>query len=195
MAKKNLTADANQPEPTENVENVVEASAGIEAENQEQEQSTTEPIVADEPVTEVVGEEEPVAEEVVAEEPAAEEVVAEVVVTEEPVAEVVLEEKTLAETAIAEETVLEEPVSAKTKTKKLIEPVEEEISAETAPEHPEIHGDAALLQEINELEVVAAEAELEEEDEEGVEFHEEIVEKYDEYDREKLVEILTETVK
>ena len=212
--------DANQPEPTENVENVVEASAGIEAENQGQEQSTAEPIVADEPVTEVVGEEEPVAElvvteepvaeepvaeepvteepvaeESVAEEPAAEEVVAEVVVTEEPVAEVVLEEEPLAETAKAEETVLVEPVSANKKTKKLIEPVDEEISAETTPEHPEIHGDAALLQEINELEVVAAEAELEEEDEEGVEFHEEIVEKYDEYDREKLVEILTETVK
>jgi hypothetical protein len=138
MAKKNLTADANQPEPEENVENVVELATSIEADIHEQD--------------------EPVIEEIIT----------------EPIVETVAEE------------ILTEPV---------VEAVADAIVSEPAEDHPELHTDAALLSEINDLEVVTAEAELEEEDEDEVEFHEEIVEKFDDYDRDKLVEMLTETVK
>jgi hypothetical protein len=209
MAKKNLTADANQPESSENLENVLETSADMEAENQEQEEPVAESLLAESPaVEEVVAEtaveavtevivaepveepvaEDPVAEELVAEEPVAEEPVAKEPVAEEPVAEELVAEESVAEEPVAKEPVAEEPVAEESVS-------EEPVAEEPVADHPEIHADAALLQEINELEVVTAEAELEEEDEDEVEFHEEIVEKYDEYDREKLVEILSETVK
>lgn len=187
MAKKNLTADANQPESAENLEKVVETSTSIEAENQEPEESVAEPLVTAEPAIEEIVPEtsiEVVAEEIATDpvvEPVTEEIIA------EPVVEVVAEE---IQTDLVVEPVIEQIIA-----EPIAVAVTEETAAEPSADHPEIHADAALLQEINEMEVVTAEAELEEEDEEGVEFHEEIVEKYDEYDREKLVEILTETVK
>ncbi len=91
---------------------------------------------------------------------------------------------------MAEEPVAEEPATAEIVAKEILT----EPSAD-AESHPEIHADAALLQEIHDMDVHTAEAEVEEEDEEGLEYHEEIVEKYDTYDRDKLVDILEETVK
>jgi hypothetical protein len=204
MAKKNLTADESQPESQENIEHVIETSAGIEAEIQEQEELVTEEPGMEEPVAEVPVIEELVAEEPVAEVPvieelAAEEPAAEEVVKEEPVAEVPVIEEPVAEEPAAEEVVKEEPVVEAPVAETNVSEKPVALLADHMEEHeshPEIHADAALLQEINELEVVAADAELEEEEEEEeVEFHEEIVEKYDTYDREKLVEIMGETVK
>jgi len=73
---------------------------------------------------------------------------------------------------------------------------EETVVAEEAEVHPEIHADANILQEIADMDAHGdIEEEEEEEEEEVIEEQEEIVEKYDTYDREKLVEILDETVK
>jgi len=206
MAKKNLTADTNQPEPQENIDNVIETSAGIEAEIQKQEKPFAEEPIAEEPVAvELVPEpsvaEEPVAEDHVKEEPVKEEPVKEKPVKEKPVKEKPVKEKPVKEKPVKEKPVKEKPVKEKIVPKSSVITEIPELAAslvghaEDAEHHPEIHADAALLLEINELEGVTAEAELEEEDEEGAEFHEEIVEKYDTYDREKLVEILEETVK
>lgn len=175
MAKKKLTADANQPEPQENIENVVETSTGIEAEIQEQEKPFAE---------------EPVVEELVLEEPVKEKPVKEKPVKEKPIKEKPVKEKIVAESSVLE---IHEDIIPPAK-----QGIQETVAllpehSEESEHHPEIHADAALLQEINELEVVTTEAELEEEEEE-VELHEEIVEKYDTYNREKLVEILEETV-
>jgi hypothetical protein len=231
MAKKNLTAEANQPEPQENIENVVETSAGVEAEIQDLEEpvaeenpaeiSLAEELVADEPAAEVPVLEESITGEAVQEpsaepvaEPSAEPlsepsvvpVIEETITGEavqeppaEPVTEASVEPVTEPAVVIEEELPKAKKTRAKAPAKEtpVLEPPVEPVPEATVEteHHPEIHADAALLQEINELEVVTAEAELEEEDEEGVEFHEEIVEKYDTYDREKLVEILEETVK
>jgi len=187
MRKKDLTAENIQPEPQENIENKVETSSNLET-------ALLEPV-AEEVVLEELLPVEPVAEEPVAEEPVAEEPVAEEPVAEEPVAEEPVAEEPVAEEPVAEEPVAEEPVAE--------EPVAEEpLAEEPVPEpfvdvehHPEIHADAAILQEINEMDAHTAETAIEEEDEEGIEYHEEIVEQYDTYNREKLVEILEETVK
>lgn len=206
MAKKNLTTDENQAESTENLQKVVETSSTIEVENQEPIERLAEDLVAEEAVAEEPVVEEPEAEETIVEEAVTEVPEAEEPVVEEPVVEVPEAEETIAEEAVTEVPETEEPVVEEAEVQEpvaeepvAVEPVAEEAAAEEViadpvADHPEIHADAALLQEINEMEVVAAEAELEEEDEEEVEFHEEIVDKYDEYDREKLVEILTDTV-
>jgi hypothetical protein len=143
--------------------------------------------VEETPVEENPVEEIPVLEEILGEEPVVEEAVAEVPVTAETPAEEPAPEMHAAEEIVAEEPVVEKPVAE--------EIVAEVPLAEAVEHHPEIHADAALLQEIHELDVHAAEAEIDEEDEEAIEYHEEIVEKYDTYDRDKLVEILEETVK
>jgi hypothetical protein len=258
MTQKDLTAENLQPEPQENIENIVETSAGIETGPQEplaeeapadeitsevdekEEMNTEEPlaeeeaeevpvieeVVVEELVAEEVVEEAPVAEEVVVEEPVAEEEakeapVAEEVVVEEPVAEEVVEEAPLAEEVVveepvAEEVVVEEPVAeeeaeeAPVAEEVVVEEPVAEIVTEEAPvieqaveDKPSVKKtklitglveDAALLQEINEIDEQTAETETEEEEEETG-FNEEIAEKYDTYDREKLVEIMEETVK
>jgi hypothetical protein len=175
-----------------------------------------EPVI-EEPVAEVIAEVEPVIEEPVAEviaevEPVIEEPVAEVIaevepVVEEPVTEVIAEVEPVIEEPVAEviaevEPVIEEPVAEVIAEVEPVveEPVVEEVPAELpvtaeTESHPEIHADAAILQEIAELDVHGAVAELEEEEEDILEEQEEIVEKYDTYDREKLVDILEETVK
>jgi hypothetical protein len=147
--------------------------------------------------------EEPVTEAPVVEEPLAEEPVAEVPVVEEPVAEEPAVEEAMAEEPVLEAPVVEEPVAEEAPAEVLpsvVAEVQETIApvadiSEDVEHHPEIHADAALLQEINNLEVGTAEAELDEEEEEEIEFHEEIVEKYDTYNRDQLVEIMEETVK
>jgi hypothetical protein len=209
MTKKNLTAENLQPEPLENLESASETSETP----QDSEQIVTEPentdsdgVEADEPVAEPVVEEEIVAEPVavepvvaepVAEEPVEAKPVAEEPVEAEPVAEEPVEAEPVAEEPVEAEPVVEEEVVAEPVAE--IEVVAEPIVAEEAiheePEtHPEIHADAALLQEIADLDV-HSEVEIEEEEEDVLEDQEEINEKYDSYDREKLVEILEETVK
>jgi hypothetical protein len=199
MSKKDLTAENAQPETQENIENVVETNTGIESDLQEavepegiapaeteiivepvSETITEEPALVEEPVVETVVDETPVAEE-----PVAEAIVEEAPVAEEPVAEAVVEEAPVAEEPVAETVVEEAPA---------VEEPQAEVR-EVVENHPEIHGDAAILQEINDLDDHTAESEALEEDEEVLEDHEEIVEKYDTYDRDKLVEILEETVR
>jgi hypothetical protein len=190
MAKKNLTADELQPETPENIENVTETTAETVAEETvivetPAEETVTAEIPSDEPLIIEEPVEETVAEEVVAtEEPVEETVAEEIVVTEEPV------EETVAEEAVVTEEPVEEAVTAESEVAVVTEP--EEVVAES---HPEMHVDAAILQEINDLDAHAAIAEIDEEDEEALEDHEEIVEKYDTYDRDKLVDIMEETVK
>jgi hypothetical protein len=183
MTKKNLTAEKPQPEPLENPENVAETAETPEAGNEVNisDEPMTEELVQEPVIEALPAAEDPVAEVLIEEEPAAEDPVAEVLIEEEPVVEVVVEEEPVAEEPVAEVVVEEEPVK-------------EVIAAEEPETHPEIHADAALLQEIAEMDV-HAEPEIEEEDELAIEEQEEIVEKYDTYDREKLVEILEETVK
>lgn len=209
MAKKKPTAENLQPDPLENVnlstepvneteEN--EVSAVEEPEVTEKEEivvSAAEEVEASETKEDVVSAVEdagaPATEEVVVsavEEPVAaavEEVaiiaVEEPVVTavEEPVANVV-EEVTAAEIEDAPETAeVDEPVAEVTKEIQVTIP-ETSITA---------HTDDLLMHEISELD---AAVEQEEEEEELLEEHEEIVEKYDAYTREKLVEVLEETV-
>jgi hypothetical protein len=180
MSKKDLTAENAQPETQENIENVVETNTGVESESQEAVEPEDIAPVAEELVAETVIEETPVEEE-----PVAETVVEETPVAEEPVVETVVEETPVAEEPVVETVVEETPVAE--------EPVAE--VREVVEHRPEIHGDAAILQEINDLDDHTAESEALEEDEEVLEDHEEIVEKYDTYDREKLVEILEETVR
>jgi hypothetical protein len=216
MAKKNLTADEVQPETRENIENVDETPA---EETVTEEITSEEPATAEIPVTETeiteITAEEPLTPEVIAaEEPVKEAVAEEVVVVKKPVEEVVSEEVVVTEEpveeVVAEEVVVtEKPVEEVVAEDALVteEPVEEVVAKESeviavteaeevVPDsHPEMHVDAAILQEINDLDAHAAITEIDEEDEEALEDHEEIVEKYDTYDREKLVDILEETVK
>ncbi len=170
------------------------------------EEPVLEEPVLEEPVLEEPVPEEPVPEEPVPEEPVSEEHALEEILPEEPaieehpvdeyIAEAVTETQVV-EDKIAEESDVEPPVNNENVAEI---PVAEEPAAEIpVPDeiehHPEIHADAAILQEIDEMDVHAVEEEIEEEEEEGTEYHEEIVEKYDSYDREKLVEILEETVR
>ena len=172
MSKKDLTAENLQPEPLENLENVTETNADAEVETTETVEETTAAIV-----------EEPVAEVVVTEEPIEQEPVAEAVVTEEPV-----EQEPVAEAAVTDEPVEQEPVAEVVVT-------EETVMTDDTEHHQDLSTDTALLQELNEMDEHEVISGIEEEEEEELEFHEEIVEKYDSYDREKLVEILEETVK
>ncbi|MCU0370163.1 MAG: DUF349 domain-containing protein [Bacteroidales bacterium] len=169
--------------------------------------------VAEEPAVEEPVMELPVAEEPSVEEPVMELPVAEEPLVEEPVMELPVEvepsvEEPVMELPVAEEPLVEEPVMETAITAGQPEEeapssvaetrVSEELTGELTTEpdqHPEIHADAAFLRELHDMDVHTAEAEIEEEDEEGLEYHEEIVEKYDTYDREKLVEILEETVR
>jgi hypothetical protein len=174
MAKKDLTAENLQPESLPTPENLTETSETNVTETQE--------TAPEDVVSEVISSEEPVAEEPVIEETVTEEPVMEEAVAEEPVVEEPAAEEPEAEEPVVEEPVAEEPVA------------EAPVIAEETEIHPEIHADAALLREIEEMDV-HTETETEEEDELAMEEHEEIVEKYDTYDREKLVDILEETVK
>jgi hypothetical protein len=171
-----------------------------------QDEPIPEEPVQDEPVLEEPMHDEPVPEEPVQDEPVLEEPVVQELLPEEPaieerpvdeyIAEAVTE-TAVAEEQVAEEIVVEPPAAEEiiTETPVAEEPVTEIPVPEEIEHHPEIHADAAILQEIDEMDVHAVEEEIEEEEEEGVEYHEEIVEKYDTYDRDKLVEILEETVK
>jgi hypothetical protein len=201
MAKKNLTAENLQPEPIENLENNAEP---IEASENEIVETVIEKPFVEEIVEEAV--EEPVAEDVVAEELIEEEAVAKEAIGEEVVPEEVIPEEVVPEenvTEVVSEDIRPEPVvdEAAVPDNVVVEVAETEtvvigeaINEAETETHPEIHADSALLQEIAELDVHAG-IEIEEEEDEGLEEHEEIAEKYDTYDREKLVEILEETVK
>jgi len=169
--------------------------------------------VAEEPKVEETAAEEPFAEVAVAEEPkvegtAADKPIAEVAVAEEPKVEETAAEEPIAEVAVAEEpkveeTAVEEPIAEEVVVKEpeveapaKEEPKEEKLKpAVTKKKHPVAHVDNAVLQQINELDEQHTESDTAEEDDVVTEVHEEVVEKYDTYDREKLVEILEETVK
>jgi hypothetical protein len=194
MAKKDLTAENLQPEPLENPESVAEMTAEPESEMLE-DAAVEEPeplIVSDEnPETELVPEEiiaEVHAEEILTAVQNPEEILTEVdnpeeIVTEVQITDEIQEPQPVMEEAIADVSIAEAPAA-------------EPVAADDHDHHPEMHADNALLQELNEMDVHEEITDLEEdEEEEALEYHEEIVEKYDSYDREKLVEILEETVK
>jgi hypothetical protein len=168
-----------------------------EAEEIISEMPAVEEPVAETPAAEEIVSEMPVVEEPVAETPEAEEIISEMPVVEEPVAETPAAEEIVSEMPVVEEPVAETPAEEEIVSE--IPVVEKQVAeipvVQDTEHHPEIHADAAILQEIAEMDVHGAEAEIEEEEEEAIEFHEEILEKYDDYDRDKLVDILEETVK
>jgi hypothetical protein len=195
MAKKDLTADKIQPEIQEIIENKSEFNAEQESELQESltenpspDESNQEEIVIEEIAPEIVSTEEIVNEEITPEIKPDQEAD-----TEIPIVETALSEEPLAEAPEIAEPLAEE--FPEEKREMAVKPVEEPEPVMEPEHHVDIHVDAAILEEISELDAHAANAELEEEEEESLEYHEEIVEKYDTYDREKLVGILEETVK
>ena len=209
MTTKDLTAENLQPEPLKNIENVEETSTEADAAEEvtasdvipetlvADEAQTEEPVAEEMPAlnaeAEVSAEEELPAETPEPELPAVDEMPAEEPVAEEPVAEEPVAIEPVAEEPVAEEPLAIEPVAEEPVTE---EPAKELVAAEEDhEEHHELKADADLLREIAAMDE-HVEADTEDEEEElGLEEPEEIVEKYDTYDREKLVEILEETVK
>lgn len=221
MTEKDLTADNIQQELPENTEITSEPSATPEAETTEipAEEILTEQAEIQEIITETIPTEEiPVQDIVPDDSPLADaltddvpveispaEVIPEVIapveeipVAEVPVAEVPTENASDPEPAVEDvpvEVVAAEDVPEEKPVAEDAEPEPVAAEEQTATElHPEVTADAALLQEIAEMDH-SGEQETEEEEEDILEEQEEIVERYDTYDREKLVEILEETVK
>lgn len=195
MAKKDLTAENLQPEPLENPESVTEITAEPESEMQED-------VAVEEPEPLIVSEEnletELLPEEIIAEVQSPEEIVTEVQNPEEIVTEVQNPEEIVTEAQNPEEIPEPQPVMEEAGAEVNIAeiPAAGTVPVDDHDHHPDMHADNALLQELNEMDVHEGITDIEEEEEEEVlEYQEEIVEKYDSYDREKLVEILEETVK
>lgn len=214
MAKKDLTAENLQQESPENNANNPETSENTEiSENLEQEivEDSDSLVVEEEAPLENTVTEEPVAEPDVTEETAMVEETApveepapveEAALVEEPAPveePVIVEEPEAIEETVAEVVAVEEPSKVEEAVAEVVaveEPAEVDEPSEEAETHPEIHADADILKEIAELDDhTSIEIEEEEEEESLEEEQEEIVEQYDTYDREKLVEILEETVK
>lgn len=216
MTEKNPTAENLQPEPIENLESQVENTADSdeavkavlndapakiadESENSDAQESSSETGDAQpEEITEEISEtsenmpqDEPV-EEIPEQAPALE------VVSEAPVADIPEEEPpaepvvAVPETGIPAEEPVKEPAPEPVIEKPDAAPVKAEQVEESEHDTDHVSGsDADIMHEISELE---SDETHEEEDEDFVE-EEEIVEKYDTYTREKLVEVLEDTVK